>query len=73
MGRLSEILALLRDIYSALTAKLGKALLSESNGDIYIIGIGGYDGTNKASASTLQEVLVALGTAADVDVTNALP
>lgn len=30
------------------------------NGDVYILGIGGYDGTNYASAQTLQEVISSL-------------
>ena len=32
----------------------------KQNGDIYIIGIGGYDGTNSDSAQTLQEILANL-------------
>ncbi len=30
------------------------------NGDIYIIGIGGYDGTNFSSADSLQTVIASL-------------
>ena len=30
------------------------------NGDIYVLGIGGYDGTNFSSANTLQEVIASL-------------
>lgn len=30
------------------------------NGDVYVIGIGGYDGTNPESAQTLQQVLAGL-------------
>ena len=32
----------------------------KANGDIYIIGVGGYDGTNSDSAQTLQEILANL-------------
>lgn len=32
----------------------------KGNGDVYIIGVGGYDGTNSDSAQTLQEVLANL-------------
>lgn len=32
----------------------------KANGDVYIIGVGGYDGTNSASAQTLQEILANL-------------
>jgi len=42
------------------------------NGDIYVLGIGGYDGTNPDSASTLQEVLAALGTATSVNVADVI-
>lgn len=31
-----------------------------ANGDVYIVGIGGYDGTNYSSAQTLQEVISSL-------------
>ena len=33
------------------------AIEVKANGDVYIIGIGGYDGTNSDSAQTLQEIL----------------
>lgn len=32
----------------------------KQNGDVYIIGVGGYDGTNSDSAQTLQEILANL-------------
>ena len=32
----------------------------KANGDVYIIGVGGYDGTNSDSAQTLQEILANL-------------
>ena len=30
------------------------------NGDIYVLGIGGYDGTNFSSADSLQTVIASL-------------